>query len=68
MNYSDSSYLGKRKYELREHTVFAKGDKFCEQSFEMELPYESFSPYPDKLLKPSLLMQVGKPVAFLGFS
>jgi hypothetical protein len=66
MMYSDKSYMGKRSYELREATVFARGDRFCESSFQIELPYESLSPYPDQLLLPSLFMRVGKPVAFVG--
>ncbi len=44
MQYTDSSLLGKRSYELRETTLWARGTNHLNQDFEMELPYTDFKP------------------------
>lgn len=44
MQYTDSSLLGKRSYELRETTLWARGTNHLNQDFEVELPYTDFKP------------------------
>jgi hypothetical protein len=44
VQYTDNSLLGKRSYELRETTLWARGTNHLNQDFEVEIPYSEFKP------------------------